>query len=170
MRTTLMSLAVALAFVVSACGSDEQEPVSSSGTADAQALQERVAALESEAKRRDAEEARKLEAVREEARAARREVRKARRERTQRRERAAAQVDVAGGGIVVPDVTGLDHQAAQDAMQGEGLWVLDEKDCTGQGRMLLFDRNWEVVSTDPPAGTQVSEDATITICSKKQGE
>ena len=26
------------------------------------------------------------------------------------------------------------------------------------------------LSTDPPAGTPVSEDTTITICSKKQGE
>jgi hypothetical protein len=36
--------------------------------------------------------------------------------------------------------------------------------------MTLWDRNWEVVSTDPPAGTRVSEDDTITLCSKKQGE
>jgi hypothetical protein len=55
-------------------------------------------------------------------------------------------------------------------MQGEGLWILDEEDCTGQGRMLLFDRNWEVVGTDPAAGTRVTADTTITICSKKEGE
>jgi beta-lactam-binding protein with PASTA domain len=75
-----------------------------------------------------------------------------------------------GGNITVPDVAGLDHQAAQDALQGEGLWILDEKDATGQGRLLLWDRNWEVVRTDPPAGTTVSDDTVITIFSKKQGE
>jgi len=54
-----------------------------------------------------------------------------------------------------------DHQAAQNALQGEGLWSLDETDCTGQGRLLLLDGNWEVVSL-APRGSQVSEDTTIT--------
>jgi hypothetical protein len=94
---------------------------------------------------------------------------KARAEAAQAEEQAAT-AEQGGGGIVVPDVVGLDHQAAQDALQGEGLWLLAEEDCTGQGRMLLFDRNWEVVSTDPPAGARVTEDTTITLCSKKQGE
>ena len=70
----------------------------------------------------------------------------------------------------MPNVVGLDHQAAQNALQGEGLYALDEKDCSGQDRLLLFDRNWEVVKTDPPAGTKVSEATTITLCSVKQGE
>ena len=70
----------------------------------------------------------------------------------------------------MPDVAGLDHQAAQDALQGEGLWLLDEMDATGQDRLPLWDRNWEVVRADPPAGTAVSEDTVITIYSKKQGE
>jgi hypothetical protein len=181
MRTTLMPLVIGLAFAVAACGdSDDQQPAGSSGGAEAQALQERVEKLESEAKKRDAEAAKKLKAARSKARAAQRKAREAKREAKRRREQAREEparaepadvaVEQAGGGIVVPDVTGLDHQAAQDALQGEGLWLLDEKDCTGQGRMLLFDRNWEVVSTDPPAGTHVSEDTTITLCSKKEGE
>jgi hypothetical protein len=106
----------------------------------------------------------------------RREEHQAKREQ-RRRERQAAVAEPdeepasgGGGDIIVPDVTGLDHQAAQDALQGEGLWLLDEEDATGQGRLLLWDRNWEVVRTDPPAGTAVSEDTSITIYSKKQGE
>ena len=70
----------------------------------------------------------------------------------------------------MPNVVGLDHQAAQNALQGEGLYLLDERDCSGQDRLLLFDRTWEVVRTDPAAGTKVSEDTTITLCSVKQGE
>ena len=78
--------------------------------------------------------------------------------------------DSSGGSITVPNVVGHDHQLAQDEMQAVGLYLLDEKDCTGQDRMLLFDRNWTVVEQDPPAGTRVGEDTTITLCSKKDGE
>jgi uncharacterized protein YlxW (UPF0749 family) len=176
MRTTFIPIVIAIALAVGACGSsNEQQPASSSSSADAQALQERVDKLEREAKKRDADAARTRNAAKKKAQEAQRKAREARREAQARKDAARAEaadvaVDQTGGGIIVPDVTGLDHQAAQDAMQGEGLWILDEKDCTGQGRMLLFDRNWEVVSTDPPAGSHVSEDTTITICSKKQGE
>jgi beta-lactam-binding protein with PASTA domain len=180
MRTTLVPLVIALALAPSACGESEDQPTAATSSGgDAQALQDRVEKLESEAEKREAEAARKLEAAERKARAAERKARKAKRQarrRAKAREAAAkAEAETVaagsgGGGIVVPDVTGLDHQAAQDVMQGEGLWLLDEVDCTGQDRMLLWDRNWEVVSTDPPAGTRVSEDDTITLCSKKQGE
>ena len=179
MRTTLTLVVAALVLAMSGCGDSDREELGSASDSEAQALQERVDELESEAKKREVEAAKKLEAARKKASAARRKARRARREakrrRAEARAEAAEELTVAaeqsgGGDIVVPDVTGLDHQAAQDALQGEGLWLLDEEDCTGQGRMLLFDRNWEVVSTDPPAGTRVSEDTAITLCSKKQGE
>ena len=69
--------------------------------------------------------------------------------------------------IVVPNVVGKDHQLAQDTMQAAGLYVLAEEDATGQGRMLLFDRNWTVVSQSPRAGSKVAADTTITLGSKK---
>lgn len=72
--------------------------------------------------------------------------------------------------IVVPDVVGMNHQYAQDEMQAAGIYSLDERDATGQGRMMLWDRNWVVVSQDPPAGTEVTEDTTITLSAKKEGE
>jgi beta-lactam-binding protein with PASTA domain len=72
--------------------------------------------------------------------------------------------------ITVPDVVGENHQYAQDTMQAAGLYNLDERDATGQDRMLLWDRNWVVVSQDPPAGTEVNENATITLSAKKEGE
>jgi pyruvate/2-oxoglutarate dehydrogenase complex dihydrolipoamide acyltransferase (E2) component len=178
MRISLVLVAVAMALAMGACGgSDEDGPPAASTSSDAQALQARVEKLESEAEKREAEAARKLKAAKRKAHAARREARRAKRDAKRRAREEAAEAeatDVAleqgGGDIIVPDVTGLDHQAAQDVMQGEGLWLLDEEDCTGQDRMLLWDRNWEVVSTDPPAGSRVSEDTSITICSKKQGE
>lgn len=74
------------------------------------------------------------------------------------------------GTIKVPNVVGENHQYAQDTMQAAGLYNLDERDATGQDRMLVWDRNWVVVSQDPAAGTMVTEDTTITLSSKKEGE
>jgi beta-lactam-binding protein with PASTA domain len=75
-----------------------------------------------------------------------------------------------GGVITVPDVVGLDHQLAQDTMQAAGLYNLAEEDATGQGRALLWDRNWVVVAQSPPAGARVNADTTIILRSKKDGE
>lgn len=100
--------------------------------------------------------------------APKREREKPKREREPKR--VAADADPADGGIQVPDVVGMDHQLAQDTMQSVGLYMLMEEDATGQGRMLLWDRNWVVVDQSPPAGSTVSEDTTITLFSKKDGE
>ena len=176
-RITFILATIAVAMAASACGDSENaQPASAGDRVETEALQERVEKLEGEAKKRKAEAARKLRAAKRKARAAERKASAARRAAKRRRKQVAETeaVEVSagggGGGIVVPNVVGLDHQAAQDALQGEGLWMLEEEDCTGQDRMLLWDRNWEVVSTDPPPGTPVNEDTTITICSKKQGE
>jgi hypothetical protein len=85
-------------------------------------------------------------------------------------EKPAVEEEPASGSIEVPNVVGRDHQLAQDTMQAAGLYLLDEQDCTGQDRALLWDRNWTVVEQDPPAGTVVDEDTEITLCSKKDGE
>jgi hypothetical protein len=182
MRRVLIAATAGLAFMLSACGGDD-EPATASGKE--QQLQDRIDELEAEASERLAQEAEDRQKVREARRERRLERQRRARERRARvrreREREAALAAApdagvdqtsggGGGGITVPNVVGLDHQAAQDALQGEGLWSLDEQDCSGQGRLLLFDRNWEVVRTDPPAGTQVSEDTTVTLCSVKQGE
>ena len=37
-------------------------------------------------------------------------------------------------------------------------------------RVLLDDRNWVVVRQEPPAGTKVNDDTTITLHAKKEGE
>lgn len=70
--------------------------------------------------------------------------------------------------VAVPDVVGVSHQAAQDTMQASGLYNLAEKDCSGQDRMLMWDRNWEVEKQTPKAGRKVSEDRTVTLCSVKK--
>lgn len=75
-----------------------------------------------------------------------------------------------GAEIVVPNVIGMDHQLAQDTMQSVGLYLLDEMDGSGQGRSLLWDRNWTVVEQQPVAGTVVTSDTRVTLVSVKDDE
>jgi hypothetical protein len=70
----------------------------------------------------------------------------------------------------VPNEVGRNHQAAQDDLQAHGFYNLREKDCTGRGRLLIFDRNWKVVRQSPRAGTRVSTSRTITLCSVKYSD
>lgn len=67
----------------------------------------------------------------------------------------------------IPDVIGMDHQLAQDTMQAAGFYNLSEEDASGEGRLLLVDRNWRVVEQEPAAGAQASQDATIILRSEK---
>ncbi|WP_410791725.1 PASTA domain-containing protein [Kribbella sp. C-35] len=71
---------------------------------------------------------------------------------------------------VVPNVVGLNHQLAQDTMQAAGFYYLTEEDATGQGRLLINDRNWVVVSQEPAGGTRAASDTKIVLRSKKIGE
>ncbi|WP_020645320.1 PASTA domain-containing protein [Amycolatopsis balhimycina] len=69
--------------------------------------------------------------------------------------------------IKVPDVSGMNHQDAQDTMQRAGLYNLREVDGTGQGRMLVLDRNWVQTGQDPAPGTEVTPDTVITLTAVK---
>jgi hypothetical protein len=71
---------------------------------------------------------------------------------------------------VVPAVVGVNHQLAQDTMQAAGFYYLLEEDATGQGRLLINDRNWVVVSQSPAGGTTAPLDTKIVLRSKKIGE
>ncbi|GAB3566430.1 PASTA domain-containing protein [Amycolatopsis endophytica] len=69
--------------------------------------------------------------------------------------------------ITVPDVSGMNHQEAQDTMQAAGLYHLREVDGKGLGRMLVVDSNWVQTGQEPPAGTKVPADTTITLTAIK---
>ncbi|WP_245887126.1 hypothetical protein [Umezawaea tangerina] len=70
----------------------------------------------------------------------------------------------------VPDVMGMVHQDAQDAMQASGLYVLLERDATGQGRLLINDRNWTTTGQMSGPGEVVDCGTTVTLSAKKVGE
>jgi PASTA domain len=67
----------------------------------------------------------------------------------------------------LPNVVGMNHQAAQDRLQAAGFYNLRERDCTGRRRLLLFDRNWKVKRMSPKAGTRISTTRAVTLCSVK---
>jgi outer membrane biosynthesis protein TonB len=71
---------------------------------------------------------------------------------------------------VLPNVVGMNLQAAQDLMQATGFYVLDDQDDTGQHRFQVFDRNWVVTRQEPAAGKKVPTDTLVVLWAKKYGE
>jgi hypothetical protein len=70
----------------------------------------------------------------------------------------------------VPNVVGMVHQYAQDTMQAAGLFILREEDATGQGRLLLYDRNWKTTAQSVAAGAVVDCGTEIMLSAQKIGE
>ncbi|MGI5408004.1 PASTA domain-containing protein [Streptomyces chartreusis] len=69
----------------------------------------------------------------------------------------------------LPNLVGQDLQAAQDAAQAAGFYVLDDQDASGQNRLQVFDRNWTVCSQKPAAGTHPT-DTAVTLYAVKDDE
>jgi hypothetical protein len=69
----------------------------------------------------------------------------------------------------LPNLVGQDLQAAQDAAQAAGFYVLDDQDASGQKRLQVMDRNWVVCSQEPAAGTHPT-DTAVTLFAVKDGE
>ena len=70
--------------------------------------------------------------------------------------------------VTVPDVVGLDLNAAEARLQPN--LKATSVDASGQGRMQLVDGNWHVISQDPAAGASVSKGATVTLKVLKASE
>ena len=67
----------------------------------------------------------------------------------------------------VPNVVGMIHQTAQDTMQAAGLFFLREEDASGQGRLLVNDRNWKTTAQSVAAGTVVDCNTQIKLSATK---
>ena len=72
--------------------------------------------------------------------------------------------------FVVPDLVGLNLQAAQYALQALGSYVVDQEDALGLGRVQVVDRNWIVCRQSPDPGTSASLGATVTLWAAKLDE
>ncbi|MFF3221784.1 PASTA domain-containing protein [Nocardia suismassiliense] len=58
---------------------------------------------------------------------------------------------------LMPNVVCMNLQAAQDAIQGAGVWYSRSTDATGQGRRQVLDANWLVVAQTPAPGVLIGE-------------
>ncbi|WP_245744210.1 PASTA domain-containing protein [Lentzea fradiae] len=67
----------------------------------------------------------------------------------------------------VPNVVGMIHQTAQDTMQAAGLYFLTEEDASGQGRLLINDRNWKTTKQNVEPGTVVDCNTKILLSAEK---
>jgi beta-lactam-binding protein with PASTA domain len=70
----------------------------------------------------------------------------------------------------MPNVVGMVLQDAQDVLQSQDSYVLDQKDALGLGRFQLFDSGWKVCRQSPRAGKTTSTSAMITLWSVKLRE
>ncbi|HEY5877794.1 MAG TPA: PASTA domain-containing protein [Nakamurella sp.] len=59
--------------------------------------------------------------------------------------------------VPMPDVVGMNLQAAQDLIQTQGVFFSRSEDATGAGRMQILDRDWVVVDQTPAAGELIGE-------------
>lgn len=67
------------------------------------------------------------------------------------------------------DMVGEDLQYAQDTAQAAGFYNLDDQDASGQSRLQVFDRNWQVCSQDPEPG-DYSTDTKVVFYAVKDDE
>jgi hypothetical protein len=64
----------------------------------------------------------------------------------------------------MPDVTGMNLQAAQDKIHDAGVFYSKSWDATGAQRHQVLDSDWTVVAQTPAAGTAFGEgDATLAV-------
>jgi len=70
---------------------------------------------------------------------------------------------------LMPDVVGMNLQAAQDLIQEQGVFFSRSFDATGQNRSQVIDSNWTVVCQVPPPGTPIDE-AEANLGAVKYGE
>ena len=62
---------------------------------------------------------------------------------------------------IMPNVVGMNLQAAQDLIQTTGVFFSKSVDCTGRDRMQILDRDWQVVSQTPAAGAEFGENEAV---------
>jgi hypothetical protein len=70
----------------------------------------------------------------------------------------------------MPKLVGVNLQLAQDILQKQGSYLMDQEDALGLDRIQVNDSNWQVCSQAPKAGSVVDASAMITLASVKLSE
>lgn len=78
--------------------------------------------------------------------------------------------DAPSDSFVMPSVVGMVLQDAQDLLQSNGSYLMDQVDATGLGRIQVLDSNWKVCSQSPAAGASVTADQMVTLSAVKLDE
>jgi Protein of unknown function (DUF2510) len=76
-------------------------------------------------------------------------------------------------GFTMPDEVGQVLQDAQDDLQrisGDPVYFSDSHDASGQDRMQILDRDWQVCSQNVPAGKRVTDTTTVDFSVVKMWE
>lgn len=88
-------------------------------------------------------------------------------------EPAVAETDAAPAApetFTMPKLAGENLQLAQDILQKEGSYILDQEDALGLDRIQVMDANWQVCSHSPKAGKKVPIDTVVLLSSVKLTE
>jgi hypothetical protein len=72
--------------------------------------------------------------------------------------------------FVMPKVTGMNLQLAQDLLQSKGSYLMDQEDASGLGRFQIIDSAWKVCSQSPSAGKRVPTSTMVGLKSVKLTE
>lgn len=72
--------------------------------------------------------------------------------------------------FTMPNLVGANLQLAQDILQKEGSYILDQEDALGLDRIQVNDSNWQVCSQTPKAGKKVAIDTVVVLSSVKLTE
>ncbi len=70
----------------------------------------------------------------------------------------------------MPKLVGKNLQLAQDTLQSQGSYVLDQKDALGLDRFQIDDSNWRVCKQSPKAGKTVVIETMVTLSAVKLSE
>jgi len=72
--------------------------------------------------------------------------------------------------FVVPNLVGSNLQTAQDKLQAKHSYLLIQIDATGANRHTIRDRDWQVCSQKPAAGTRMAVVKIVTLRAVKLTE
>ena len=72
--------------------------------------------------------------------------------------------------FVMPKVTGLVLQDAQDLLQTLGSYLMDQQDASGLERLQIDDSNWKVCAQAPKAGSKVPIETIVVLKAVKLRE
>ncbi len=72
--------------------------------------------------------------------------------------------------FVMPKVTGMVLQDAQDLLQTLDSYVMDQQDARGLGRIQVLDSNWKVCTQKPKSGAHVPISTVVVLAAVKLSE